>query len=177
MATGTVKHWNGARGFGFIGRDDGAGDIFAHIRDVRGRPDSLAQGQRVQFEEGINSRNGKPQAEKVEISLGQRGTSLNLSAEEQQAVSDFKSSSETQEAERPLMRAQGAEFGRRLNAAVQSELRLAVLLSNSGRCSAAKILSEQIEAQAARLRLIGYDECNVDLYTAAAKSELAWMGV
>jgi CspA family cold shock protein len=67
MPTGIVKLWNVERGFGFISRDDGAGDIFAHIRDVRGQPEALEKGARVAFEEGINSRNGKPQAEKVAV--------------------------------------------------------------------------------------------------------------
>lgn len=63
MATGTVKRWNDERGFGFIEKDDG-NDIFAHISDVRGRVEELIPGQRVQFDEGIDKRNGKVHATK-----------------------------------------------------------------------------------------------------------------
>jgi cold shock CspA family protein len=32
MITGTIKTWNDDRGFGFIARDDGAADVFAHVK-------------------------------------------------------------------------------------------------------------------------------------------------
>ena len=51
MATGTVKWFNPAKGFGFIQPEDGSKDVFVHISAVeRAGLDSLAEGQRVSFE-------------------------------------------------------------------------------------------------------------------------------
>ncbi|WP_353216944.1 cold-shock protein [Sandarakinorhabdus sp.] len=48
---GTVKFFNGAKGFGFIQRDDGAPDAFVHISAVeRAGFANLNEGQRVSFE-------------------------------------------------------------------------------------------------------------------------------
>ena len=48
---GTVKFFNGQKGFGFIQRDDGAPDAFVHISAVeRSGMHDLAEGQRVSFE-------------------------------------------------------------------------------------------------------------------------------
>ena len=47
---GTVKWFNGGRGFGFIERDAG-GDIFVHFSAIIGEDNkTLAEGQRVEFE-------------------------------------------------------------------------------------------------------------------------------
>ena len=48
---GTVKFFNGQKGFGFIQRDDGAPDAFVHISAVeRAGFSNLSEGQRVSFE-------------------------------------------------------------------------------------------------------------------------------
>ncbi len=51
MATGTVKWFNNAKGFGFICPDDGGDDIFAHYStiDMNGYK-TLKAGQPVEFE-------------------------------------------------------------------------------------------------------------------------------
>jgi CspA family cold shock protein len=50
MATGTVKWFNEAKGFGFITPEDGGKDLFAHFSDIQGSGfRSLAEGQRVEF--------------------------------------------------------------------------------------------------------------------------------
>lgn len=51
MATGTVKWFNDAKGFGFLTPDDGGEDLFAHFSGIN-MPGfkTLAEGQRVSFE-------------------------------------------------------------------------------------------------------------------------------
>jgi len=50
--TGTVKWFNGDKGFGFITRDDGEKDVFVHYSAIEGQAGfrNLNEGQRVQFE-------------------------------------------------------------------------------------------------------------------------------
>ena len=51
MATGTVKWFNDAKGFGFITPDDGSNDLFAHFSEIHGSGfKSLKEKQRVEFE-------------------------------------------------------------------------------------------------------------------------------
>ena len=60
---GTVKWFNGTKGFGFISRQDGA-DVFVHYSAIQGSGfRSLEEGQRVEFtlEEGPKG----PQASNV----------------------------------------------------------------------------------------------------------------
>lgn len=66
MASGTVKWFNPARGFGFIRPDDGSREVFVHISALeRSGLDGLSEGQKVRFEIGRNS-NGKPAAMNLE---------------------------------------------------------------------------------------------------------------
>lgn len=51
MATGTVKWFDEAKGFGFITPDDGSADVFVHFSAIVGDGfKTLAEGQAVSFE-------------------------------------------------------------------------------------------------------------------------------
>lgn len=53
VATGTVKFFNSEKGYGFITRDDQAGDIFVHFSQIAGSGyRNLEEGQKVEFEVG-----------------------------------------------------------------------------------------------------------------------------
>jgi len=49
--TGTVKWFNGSKGYGFITREDGEKDVFVHFSAIQGEGfRNLDEGQRVEFE-------------------------------------------------------------------------------------------------------------------------------
>jgi CspA family cold shock protein len=51
MATGIVKWFSNAKGYGFISPDEGGDDIFAHFSSIEmDGYKSLKEGQRVQFD-------------------------------------------------------------------------------------------------------------------------------
>ncbi len=53
MSTGTVKWFNGDKGFGFITPDDGAKDLFVHHSEIQmGGYKTLNDGQKVEFDVG-----------------------------------------------------------------------------------------------------------------------------
>ena len=63
MTQGTVKWFNGQKGFGFIQPDDGGKDVFVHISAVeRAGMHSLNEGQKVSFEVALDPRTGKSSA-------------------------------------------------------------------------------------------------------------------
>ncbi|WP_037180554.1 cold-shock protein [Rhodococcoides fascians] len=64
MAQGTVKWFNGEKGFGFIEQDGGGADVFVHYSEIMGSGyKSLDEGQRVEFEIGQGTKG--PQATSV----------------------------------------------------------------------------------------------------------------
>ena len=51
MATGTVKWFNDAKGYGFITPDEGGKDLFVHFSNIAGDGfKTLAEGVRVEYE-------------------------------------------------------------------------------------------------------------------------------
>ena len=66
MATGTVKWFNGTKGYGFIAPDEGDADIFVHISQVQQSGlNELQDNQKVSFD--IEDRNGKNQATNLKL--------------------------------------------------------------------------------------------------------------
>jgi CspA family cold shock protein len=63
MAIGTVKWFNGQKGFGFIQPDDGGADVFVHISAVeRAGMNGLHEGQKINFELERDRKSGKMSA-------------------------------------------------------------------------------------------------------------------
>ena len=64
--SGTVKFFNGAKGFGFISPADGSKDVFVHVTAVEraGLP-GLTEGQKVSFD--VVSERGKQAAGNLKL--------------------------------------------------------------------------------------------------------------
>jgi CspA family cold shock protein len=63
MATGTVKWFNGTKGYGFIQPDDGGKDVFVHISAVeQAGLRELNEGQKVSYDIVADKRTGKSSA-------------------------------------------------------------------------------------------------------------------
>ena len=68
MTTGTVKWFNGQKGFGFIQPNDGGNDVFVHISAVeRAGLSGLAEGQKVNFEIKTDRMHGKVSADNLSL--------------------------------------------------------------------------------------------------------------
>jgi len=66
MASGTVKWFNGQKGYGFIAPDGGGKDVFVHISAVeKAGLSSLNEGAKVSYEEMENR--GKTSAENLRV--------------------------------------------------------------------------------------------------------------
>ena len=66
MASGTVKWFNGQKGYGFIAPDGGGKDVFVHISAVeKAGFSSLAEGAKVSFD--IVANRGKESAENLRV--------------------------------------------------------------------------------------------------------------
>ena len=68
MATGTVKWFNDAKGYGFISPEDGEKDLFVHHSNIAGNGfKSLSEGQKVEYE----SREGAKGPEAINVAPAQ----------------------------------------------------------------------------------------------------------
>jgi cold shock protein len=64
MATGTVKWFNDAKGYGFISPEEGEKDLFVHHTNIAGNGfKSLSEGQKVEYE----SREGAKGPEAINV--------------------------------------------------------------------------------------------------------------
>ncbi len=89
MATGTVKWFNPAKGFGFIEPEDGSNDAFVHISAVeRAGLGSLSEGQKISYDLQPGQ-NGKSSAENLkEVSADGAGDDVTTESEEDAAASE-----------------------------------------------------------------------------------------
>ncbi|WP_424631422.1 cold-shock protein [Bradyrhizobium sp. SYSU BS000235] len=68
MTTGTVKWFNGQKGFGFIQPNGSGADVFVHISAVeRAGLTGLAEGQKVSYETKVDQMRGKVSAENLAL--------------------------------------------------------------------------------------------------------------
>jgi cold shock protein len=66
MATGTVKWFNGDKGYGFITPADGGKDLFVHFSAIQGDGyKSLDEGQKVEFDVGRGKKGDEAQNVRV----------------------------------------------------------------------------------------------------------------
>ena len=66
MAQGSVKWFNGEKGFGFIAQDGGGADVFAHYSNIAAQGfRELAEGQKVEFDVAQGKKG--PQAENIRV--------------------------------------------------------------------------------------------------------------
>jgi cold shock protein len=66
MTQGTVKWFNGEKGFGFIQPDDGSKDVFVHISAVeRAGMRGLNEGQKVLYDVVPDRKTGKTSADNL----------------------------------------------------------------------------------------------------------------
>ena len=63
MTTGTVKFFNGQKGFGFIAQEGGGPDVFVHVSAVeRAGMRGLVEGQKLNFDIEADRKSGKSAA-------------------------------------------------------------------------------------------------------------------
>jgi len=68
MTSGTVKFYNGQKGFGFIAPDNGEKDVFVHATALeRAGINDLREGQKVTFDTAKDPKNGKIAVNTIEV--------------------------------------------------------------------------------------------------------------
>lgn len=68
MSMGTVKWFDGTKGYGFIQPDDGGRDVFVHISAVeQAGLRGLNEGQKLSYEVQADRRTGKASATMLQV--------------------------------------------------------------------------------------------------------------
>ena len=68
MTRGTVKFYNGTKGYGFIQPEDGGKDVFVHATALeRSGVSGLHEGQKVSFDTKTDPRSGKIAVGRLEV--------------------------------------------------------------------------------------------------------------
>lgn len=68
MQKGTVKWFNGQKGFGFIEPSEGGNDVFVHISAVeRAGLRGLSEGQKLSYEVVVDKKRGRENAENIAL--------------------------------------------------------------------------------------------------------------
>jgi CspA family cold shock protein len=66
MATGTVKFFNGDKGYGFITPEGGGPDVFLHVSALEAAGiRSVSEGDRLSFDAVMDQRKGKTNAQNI----------------------------------------------------------------------------------------------------------------
>jgi CspA family cold shock protein len=72
--SGRVTWFNNSKGYGFIARSDGTGDIFVHFSSIQAKGfKSLSEGDEVQFAVGVGGPKNRQQAEEVVVTRKANG--------------------------------------------------------------------------------------------------------
>ncbi len=67
MATGTVKWFNDAKGFGFIQPDEGAADVFVHVSAAERAGLRLNEGDKISYDVVADKRSGRSSADNLKM--------------------------------------------------------------------------------------------------------------
>jgi len=68
MANGTVKWFNGTKGYGFVAPEDNSSDVFVHISAVEAAGlRSLNEGDKVSYDLEVDSKRGKSSAVNLRV--------------------------------------------------------------------------------------------------------------
>ena len=98
MPTGTVKWFNGRKGYGFIEPDDGENDVFVHVTAVKDSGlNVLNEGDKVSFE--LVENRGRMAAEKLAKVDSDEAPAEEAEAEEAEAEEAEVEETEAEEAE------------------------------------------------------------------------------
>tara|TARA_Y100001970_G_scaffold179433_1_gene218362 strand:- start:33 stop:404 length:372 start_codon:yes stop_codon:yes gene_type:complete len=108
MPTGTVKWFNGRKGYGFIEPDDGENDVFVHVTAVKDSGlNVLNEGDKVSFE--LVENRGRMAAEKLAKVDSDEAPAEEAKAEEAEVKDTDAEEAEVEETDEEEAKAEEAE--------------------------------------------------------------------